>query len=237
MLKKTATYGSRHRQSIWSKIFDGIRNKGLNWVLQIILNVIIDYWFEIRYGLDTSQPVKLDNLDIKSNNKSRGIYYRPTRVRPLIKLITALKLPADSVFVDLGCGKGRTLLLAAAYGFKKIVGVEFSSELCEYAKQNIAIFRKKVQIDADIEVIESDVCDYEIKDNENVFFLFHPFDDVVMDKVLRNMENSFKQNNRKIWIIYNYPVCRGVIEKQANFVNSGEYTFGNTEFAVYLRSA
>jgi SAM-dependent methyltransferase len=33
-------------------------------------------------------------------------------------------------FLDMGCGKGRVLAMAAAYGFKEIIGVDLSPQLC-----------------------------------------------------------------------------------------------------------
>jgi hypothetical protein len=43
----------------------------------------------------------------------------------------------DFTFIDLGSGKGRVLLMAAAYGFKRIIGVEFMPELHRVAEENI----------------------------------------------------------------------------------------------------
>ena len=41
-------------------------------------------------------------------------------------------------FVDYGSGKGRVLMLAAAYPFRRILGVEFSESLDRVARDNIA---------------------------------------------------------------------------------------------------
>src|SRR5258708_3764329 len=49
-------------------------------------------------------------------------------------------LPADLhefTFVDLGSGKGRALLMASDYPLRRIVGVEFLSDLHHTAKKNI----------------------------------------------------------------------------------------------------
>ena len=49
------------------------------------------------------------------------------------------------VFVDLGSGKGRTLLLASEYPFRRIVGVELSPKLHRIAKTNVEKFRSEEQ--------------------------------------------------------------------------------------------
>jgi hypothetical protein len=49
-------------------------------------------------------------------------------------------LPIDFTqftFIDLGSGKGRVLLMASAYPFKRIIGVEFMPELHRVAQENI----------------------------------------------------------------------------------------------------
>src|ERR1700760_2411871 len=43
-------------------------------------------------------------------------------------------------FVDIGSGKGRALLLATDYPFRKIVGIELSPELDRIARANVARF-------------------------------------------------------------------------------------------------
>jgi len=43
----------------------------------------------------------------------------------------------DFTFVDLGSGKGRVLLMASHYPFKRIIGVEFIPELHQVAQENI----------------------------------------------------------------------------------------------------
>ena len=44
---------------------------------------------------------------------------------------------SEFTFVDYGLGKGRVLMLATEYPFKRIVGVEFSESLDRTARQNL----------------------------------------------------------------------------------------------------
>jgi tRNA A58 N-methylase Trm61 len=129
--------------------------------------------------------------------------------------------------------KGRLLLIASEYGFKRVIGVEFSHDLCEQARKNLLLFRKKVELDVDIEIIESDVVNYEIKDDENVF-LFSPFDEIVMAAVLENINISLEKKLRRVWLIYNSPVHRDIIER--NFVKLKDYVYGGAEFIVYMNN-
>jgi SAM-dependent methyltransferase len=49
----------------------------------------------------------------------------------------------DFTFIDLGSGKGRVLLMAAPYGFKKILGVEFMPEWHRVAQENIRKYAER----------------------------------------------------------------------------------------------
>jgi SAM-dependent methyltransferase len=146
-----------------------------------------------------------------------------------------LDFPSESVFVDLGSGKGKTLLMAAGYGFKRVVGVEFSPELCEIAKSNWSIYRQGSETDPAFEIVNTDVVDYAVKDDENVFFMFHPFDDVVMDKVIQNVEASHERAPRKIWIIYYNPVFQDLLEGRGTFRRVSRTGQRGGSFAVYVR--
>ena len=58
--------------------------------------------------------------------------------------ITALTL-RDFTFLDLGSGKGRTLLMASDYPFRRIVGVELLHSLHQIAQENLRLYKSESQ--------------------------------------------------------------------------------------------
>src|SRR5271155_1080663 len=48
-------------------------------------------------------------------------------------------------FIDIGSGKGRTLLMASEYPFRKIVGVELIQELHRAAAENLRAYQTPTQ--------------------------------------------------------------------------------------------
>jgi hypothetical protein len=148
-------------------------------------------------------------------------------------MLDALDFPQGECSRRPRAGKGRLLLIASQYNFKRVVGVEFSHELCETARRNIAIYKNKIRTKVDFEVIETDVIDYKVKDDENVFFLFNPFDGVVLTAFLNHLEDSIHKWPRKLWLIYNHPVCSDVIESHGFLMKIGEYNYGVSTFCVY----
>ena len=202
----------------------------------LLFSYVADLVFDFRYGTNTATWVSLKRLNIRSENLSRAVDYQPTQVLPLRRLLSELEVPRDRVFVDLGCGKGRVLMLAAEAGFREIRGLEFSSELCEVAEANCAKYKKRKNSDAEFQVIHSDVTEYAIRD-EDVFFLFNPFDDRVLGIVLQRILESLAERSRQIWIIYRNPVHEAVLQANRNFSKLREFAHLGSDFAVYTNTA
>ena len=212
--------------------------------LDLCYTIAEEKLFDLRYSTDTAGHVLLQSLTISGHNAKKGIEYQPTRVRPFRGLIRNLRFPEGSVFVDFGCGKGRVMMLAAELGFNKVVGVEFAKELCLKARNNIEIYLAQSYATANLVVVETDATQYIIKDDENVFYFFHPFSADVMRVVLKNICESLFRSPRKVYILYHEPsVCstapialsRKVIEEQsAVFVLSHRRDYSGGVFLVYI---
>ena len=86
-----------------------------------------------------------------------------------------LRPQTSGAFLDLGSGKGRTLLEAARYGFKRVIGVEYSAQLNAIALQNIERYRSKVPADVVLESLCLDAAEYVFRNDETLIYLFNPF--------------------------------------------------------------
>ena len=179
---------------------------GIRGVLFKLYAAFVDRWFDIRHGTDTCRWATLDTLHIIGANESHGNRYEPARIVVMRRLFRQIRplVPKESVVVDLGSGKGRVLLIAAECGFTAATGVEFAAELCEIARNNCAIYQRKTNCPAQLLVVEGDVVDYNINLHDNVFVLFNPFDDLVMEKVIARLKTSLLQYPRKVLVcMYN----------------------------------
>lgn len=217
----------------FKRAFRSLRQRGIAWSLDRALSVVQERFFDMRYGTDTVSFVELDGLSIKGESVSEGMPYQPTRLRLVRRILSALKPPPDTAFVDFGCGKGRVLLLAAEYGFKRVTGVEFAAELCAIARANIANYQKKARLHSDIRLVEGDAADYAIQDDERYFFMFNPFSAVLMEKIVDNIAHSLAARHQTGYIIYNNPLCGDVIERHGF---SPTLNFGAGECIVYQNS-
>jgi SAM-dependent methyltransferase len=118
----------------------------------------------------------------------------------LTQAIAALPLrPQDFNFVDLGCGKGRAVLVAAQFPFRRILGVELDPELCRIARANVAL---KPDWAARISVLQQDAATIPYPDGPLVIFLFHPFFPRILRRVLANLERQLRPSPRETWLLY-----------------------------------
>ena len=110
----------------------------------------------------------------------------------------------DFTFIDLGSGKGRVLLMASDYPFKKIIGVEFMPELHRAAQENIAGYANDRQRCPQIESVCMDARDFQFPDNPLVVYLFNPLSEQTFTRVLKNLRRSAEQKPRPIYNTYRY---------------------------------
>ena len=197
--------------------------------------LVADHAFDFRRGTDTGGRFELKHLTITGANRDRAGGYEASRVILLRKVFKKVQplMPPESVLVDLGCGKGRVLLVAAEFRIKKVRGVEFAHELCELAKRNWAKFQARTGTTTECSIVEADAANYPIHSDENVFFMFNPFDETVMEQVMRNIAASLEERRRKVWIIYYNPRAGQVIERRQEFERLEDFNFWGYQFAVY----
>ena len=82
-------------------------------------NGITDLLFERRLGVRTSGDVELQELGIAADGR---VKYRPVGWLTLRRILPPSAVTTDDVFLDIGSGMGRAVLLAAAYPFRRVIG-------------------------------------------------------------------------------------------------------------------
>ena len=124
-------------------------------------------------------------------------------------------------------------MIAAQFGFRKVVGIDFSEPLCRIALRNIEKFCGNRKLDSEVSIIHSDVVEYAIQKDETVFFLYDPFNAIVLAQLLRNIGQSLADHPREIHLIYNSPEYHGIMERCGLFTRSRLLEIGGNEFRVY----
>ena len=180
----------------------------LNWNFRIAWTIIKQ---EIRgdkkYGINTTGADELKKLEEKGIDISHATIYMPVSYSLLEECFTQLTPKPLNRFLDIGCGKGRALCVAAHFGFKKVTGIDFSKELCEAAKKNLEATREK-KPGFDYAVVNNDAFYYEIPRDVDCIFMFNPFDEVIMSGVVENIMSSLAEAPRALSVIYVNPLHR-----------------------------
>jgi SAM-dependent methyltransferase len=186
-----------------------------NWNLKIAHHIISN---EIRgnkkYGIDSTGADNLKSLQKKEVDISHATIYMPASYDVLERIFEFMKKLHIQDMTDLGCGKGRALCVAAHYGFNDLTGVELSKSFCETSLANLKITAQKIP-GLQYRVINNDAFYYDIPESCHCIFLFNPFDDFVLNRVLERIDESLKSKPRNFYIIYLNPVYRNSLIQHA----------------------
>lgn len=98
--------------------------------------------FDRRYAIETSEIVEFSDNLISDKNQMYGNSYVPTPPNTFHRIVQSLDIYLSNfTFIDFGSGKGRVVMLAMEYGFKNVVGVEYSVTLHDTAAKNVQAFQ------------------------------------------------------------------------------------------------
>jgi SAM-dependent methyltransferase len=125
----------------------------------------------------------------------QAILVRWRRCRPLA--------PIDAyTFVDLGAGMGRALLLAAAYPFRAVVGVELHPTLARIARRNFAQWRAAGRTRVSMRMHCRDAVDFPLPPGPCLVFLFNPFAAPVLRRLLQAWKQKSAAHAGQLDILY-----------------------------------
>lgn len=172
--------------------------------------------FDRKFGLDTATRLDVSELDVSSPNYIYANIYGPTPPQDFREMLLShngLK-HEDFVLLDAGSGKGLILLVAADFGFKEIVGVEFAKNLHQIAIENLAKYKSPTRRCFNVRPVCSDITAYSLPDEPTVIFMNNSFQQEVMTVFLDNIEKSHIANRKPIYVLYFNPQLRWLFERQ-----------------------
>ncbi len=161
--------------------------------------------FDARYGTDTGGVIPLSRFTIDNPNWVHGVRYAPTSPESFETALALLNLRRDQLkdftFVDIGAGKGATLLYAADLGFKAVIGVELVDALHKIALDNLSRYPPARGVGFSV---CQDALQFAMPEPPLVVFLNYPFSSKeLMDGVIVNI--SACGNGPKYLIALNFP--------------------------------
>jgi SAM-dependent methyltransferase len=148
--------------------------------------------FDVLHGTDTAGEACLVESGVTAEQARGGNgVYRPLWEGMFHTALASLGTPLGGyTFVDLGCGKGKLLLLAAAYPFARIVGIEFAPALLATAQRNIERFRGVHPAAPPIEAVLGDARQWQMPAGPLVALIFNSFDPATTREVMRGIDRE-----------------------------------------------
>ena len=168
--------------------------------------------FDRQAGVRTNGKMTVEELGL-SPVHSHGYEATPINFfhSVLAKLSTDYK---RTVFIDLGCGKGRTLLLASDYPFRSIIGVEISEALSRIAVENVKRYASTRRNLPEISILCRAIEDFEYdtiqRSNHVLVYMFNPCGEPVFAAGLQKLSCLAAQGVR-VTIIYLNPTYLEVL--------------------------
>ncbi|MDE2603914.1 MAG: methyltransferase domain-containing protein [Bradyrhizobium sp.] len=166
--------------------------------LKAIKHFISELLYERRYGVRTSGKLILDKHD------AENVCYAPMNWRQFRSTLRHDTVTDRDVFLDIGSGKGRAVLMAAiGYPFARVIGVELIKEFHDIAERNLLAVSRRCRA-AKVELICADLRDYQIPDDVTVVYMNNPVRGAIFKHVLSSMTDSMKRRPRRMrWIYFN----------------------------------
>lgn len=189
----------------------------------------LDSAFDAQYGTKSGGVESLYNFQIIGENARHGLTHIASNPWTFPEVMNGLGIDHTAfTFIDLGSGKGRALMLAAAYPFRRIIGVEFAAELHSIAEENIAAFSRNRPSTAQIQLLHADAAEYQLPEEPLIIYLFNPFRSVVIRRVAELAMASWRACPRPIHVIYVGPTYL------SDFIDSGWQLVDLTDARAHL---
>jgi hypothetical protein len=202
-------------------------------------HAIANRLFDRACGSITSGAVQLSDLTIVDGGEHQDLGNRRYEGAAVLTCISLIRrLPADRgeyTFVVYGSGKGRVVLLAAALGFRRVIGIEFARELHEIARSNVLEFQRRLfWKKTNIYLHLGDAAQFELPQDKCIVFLYNPFPEFTLHEVLIRTEESYERNPREIYLVYLNPRFLPTLAKSAVLHLLADERFLGRRAAIFM---
>lgn len=144
--------------------------------------------------------------------------YQPTEPALFKEMMATLKIDfQEFTFIDIGSGKGRVLLMAADYPFRRILGIELLPALHRVAQENLSAYKSDSQHCFALETVCGDAREFIFPAEPILLYLFNPLPEAALIEVMANLDHSLRQFPRVVYLLYHNPLLEHVLAKHPAF--------------------
>jgi SAM-dependent methyltransferase len=221
-------------RTAWSKVRWSLAQRGLGETLRIALqrarrppdrsnDAESLHPFDERYGVDTGGLI--GGGELRSGHRNdvfNTAYYgmAPSRFQWVMEQWLADRTHApleEYSFIDLGCGKGRAVMMASEFGFRQVLGMELHPGLGKIAEKNLAVWEAAGRSVCPVRIIRGDAAEFVFPDGACLLYLFNPFAAPVMKRLIERIEEDFRGRPGLLDLIYFNPEAGELLDAHAGF--------------------
>ena len=175
--------------------------------------------FDVEHGVETSGLIGGGTLAADHPHAVFSTAYfgvPPSRMRGVLerwRSTEGVGRLEERAFVDLGCGKGRALMLAAEMPFREAMGVELDRGLAAVAQRNVRRWVELGRARCPVGVVQGDATEVELPAGPLVVYLYNPFRAEVLRRLLLRLE----ERGGLVDVIYLYPEDEAVFREFPQF--------------------
>jgi SAM-dependent methyltransferase len=202
-----------------------------------------------RYGdteYDWDYRVDTTGATVGWRDRLLGMFhspYQPTEPALFREMLASLTLASpmlssakfdfrEFTFIDIGSGKGRVLLMAADYPFRRILGIELLPELHRVAKENVGKYKSDSQQCFAIECLLGDASEFAFPPEPTVVYLFNPLPESGLARMIANLEQSLREHPRPVFVLYHNPLLEHVLTRGGTFKRIA----GTPQYSIFSRN-
>ena len=190
-------------------------------------------WRRLFYVL----KIKFYHLDLSyvsvadiGSTEERSRPYVDSGGPDLDAVLRALRISSSDCAIDIGCGKGGAMISLARCPFARVDGVDLSPELVASAEANL----RRMRLLERCRLFCADATQFKDLDAYNFIYLYNPFRQTIMLRVVNNVLDSLRRKPRQLTVIYMNPVC-GDLWLNAGFETIREFQGETLRTMVYTK--
>ncbi len=156
------------------------------------------YTSEVIYPYEMHDDISLDRYQ-------NSVRYVPSPVAGVKNLLDYLQKDfnlKEFVFIDIGSGLGRNVLLASHYDFKKIVGVEISPDLNKIAQSNIKKYRSPKMKCEEIDLECVNALHVSFPQDNMILYFYEPFSNDIADQFFERLQKFIADNKVNVICVF-----------------------------------
>lgn len=111
----------------------------------------------------------------------------------------------DYSLLDIGCGKGRVLMMASEYPFREVLGVELNPNLAAVARTNLRAWTRSPRACGQIGIQSSDALQMPIPRGPVLLYLFNSFEQAMVRSLLDRLLEVAATRPDPIDLVYVHP--------------------------------